>query len=198
MKDGPTTKVVCGYCDAVFEIRSKVYRNRLRRNQKAFYCPKCVSGENAAARFWKKVDRSGGDESCWIWLGGLDSGGYGLFRYKGKNTKAHRFAYELFFSALVEIDACHSCDNPRCVNPKHIWPGSAFDNMRDMVLKKRHNPMIGEANTNAKLTPLDVLEIYDRANRGDGLREISDAFGVSMSTVSDIKHKKTWRHIFDG
>lgn len=91
--------------------------------------------------FWSKVDRRGPDE-CWTWLGGKHRG-YGIFsgsaNARPASRRAHRTAWELTNSKPFPRGklACHTCDNPSCVNPAHIWPGTPKDNTRDMLAKGR-------------------------------------------------------------
>ena len=76
---------------------------------------------------------------CWEWTGAKDSGGYGQLRYLGVNHLVHRVAWLVWRGPLKKgLDVCHSCDNPVCVNPAHLWVGTAKDNIRDSVAKKRN------------------------------------------------------------
>lgn len=96
----------------------------------------CIPLEQA---FWSRVDKRGEGE-CWLWRGSLSrKGGYGALCHGGKTLRATRVAWSLahgrpFPDGLL---ACHSCDNPPCVNPAHIWAGTAADNMRDALAKGR-------------------------------------------------------------
>jgi hypothetical protein len=93
-------------------------------------------------RFWPKVDKRGPDE-CWLWKAKRTKGGagYGLI-YSGVGTVmiyAHRVSWELANGCPVPegLLVCHSCDNPGCVNPAHLWPGTQSENLMDMVAKGR-------------------------------------------------------------
>ncbi len=89
-----------------------------------------------AERFWSKVRKT---NSCWLWLGATD-GRYGQIWVNGRNERAHRISWEMLNGVIPEgLDACHTCDNPRCVNPSHIFLGTAHDNAVDAESKGRLN-----------------------------------------------------------
>jgi hypothetical protein len=89
-------------------------------------------------RFWSKVDKSGGDESCWEFIGAKANFGYGSFRFLGKADRGHRVAWQLKEGAIPNgLFVCHSCDNPPCCNPAHLFLGTARDNVADMRAKGR-------------------------------------------------------------
>lgn len=86
-------------------------------------------------RFLQKVHKTDG---CWLWIGALNSRGYGCFAFNGKTIMAHRFSYLHFKGAIPRgMYICHTCDVPACVNPEHLWPGTAVDNSKDMFSKNR-------------------------------------------------------------
>lgn len=86
-------------------------------------------------RFWSFVEKS---EGCWTWVGMIGTTGYGQFWDGHHLSKAHRFSYRLHKGELPsELHVCHSCDNPLCVNPAHLWLGTDADNLRDMWAKGR-------------------------------------------------------------
>lgn len=91
-------------------------------------------------RFWDKVSPEP-NSGCWLWSGSANDKGYGEFYFGERNEKAHRLSYEILVSAFpVEWMICHRCDTPSCVNPAHLFPGTAKTNTADMVAKGRHVP----------------------------------------------------------
>lgn len=89
-----------------------------------------------ASSFWARASRTDG---CWIWLWLVDRKGYGRVRYQGRQTKAHRLAYELAVGPIPDgAFVLHSCDNPSCVNPCHLSLGDHAENMRHRAERRRH------------------------------------------------------------
>lgn len=92
------------------------------------------------SRFWSKVNRSGGPDACWPWMGTRILSGYGQIWENGKHRPATHIALRLAGRPLAPGEqACHQCDNPPCVNPAHLFAGSRSDNVQDMVAKGRMN-----------------------------------------------------------
>lgn len=136
-----------------------------------------------------------GANTCWIWRGCVDEIGYGRFPYKGEN-KAHRVAHKLFIGPIPSGQlVLHKCDNRQCVNPDHLFTGTQFENMRDMVRKGRgKQPLLnGSLNPMAKLTEQAVTAIRLMLANGAKQIEASKTFGVSPMTISRIARNEAWK-----
>ncbi len=89
--------------------------------------------------FWNQVEK-GNHNGCWVWIGALDTLGYGHLTIKRKLRLAHRVSWELANGSIPDgLHVLHHCDNPPCVNPSHLFLGTHLDNMRDMIAKGRSN-----------------------------------------------------------
>lgn len=150
-------------------------------------------------RFWSRVDKSGGEDSCWNWIAAKDKNGYGNFRchYKEKEQRSHRHAW-VFTNGKIPESMCvlHKCDNPSCCNPKHLFIGTNLDNMLDKTRKGRNNAPVGERAGLTKLTEKQVLEM--REMFASGLltqRAIAKKFSVGYKAVNKIVHRQRWKHI---
>jgi hypothetical protein len=94
--------------------------------------------ENQKERFWRLVDKSS-PNGCWTWKGWKNAKGYGRFQIELNSVIAHRVSFFLDTGTLNEnLLVCHSCDNPSCVNPAHLFLGTAKDNAYDCIAKGRH------------------------------------------------------------
>ncbi|MDO9580401.1 MAG: HNH endonuclease signature motif containing protein [Bacteroidales bacterium] len=101
--------------------------------------------DDIAARFWPKVKQTDG---CWLWLGAKDSDGYGSIKIGNhRGTHAHRIAYALKVGHIpTGLSVLHSCDNPSCVRPDHLFLGTQLDNVNDMAKKGRDHKAMGDRN----------------------------------------------------
>ncbi|HUW45137.1 MAG TPA: HNH endonuclease [Dehalococcoidia bacterium] len=153
-------------------------------------------------RFWEKVDRRGSDE-CWEWKAHRNSGGYGAFRvgHRGldrRYVKAHRVAFELAGGVIGPgLCVCHTCDNPACVNPSHLFVASRRENTADMIRKGRHLEgwcrVRGEQNGNSKLTETQVREIRARYAMGNVTQaSLAEEYGVTHGMVGYIVSREYW------
>ena len=135
---------------------------------------------------------------CWVWTGSRNFQGYGMIRPDHQIRRmihAHRAAYQIYLGDIPSgLDVCHSCDNPSCVNPEHLWIGTHQENMDDMVRKGRCIRAVGENTGNAKLTEDQVKEILSNI----GTTRFAKKFNVSLSTIKRIKNGRTWKHLRKG
>lgn len=146
----------------------------------------------STARFWAKVD-VGRPGVCWLWRAAVNEHGYGVFRLPDtrRNIKAHRMAWRLFNGIELEKDVAllHSCDNPPCVNPNHLVPGTQSENIADMVAKGRQR---GRRNSRV-LSSVQFEEIVILAGNGTSHADIANRYGISSSYVSMIASGKRGR-----
>ena len=128
---------------------------------------------------------------CIVWTGYRDAKGYGRVWSNNRYALAHRVSYEINAGPIpANLCVLHKCDNPSCINPRHLTIGSQRDNIRDRDQKKR--TARGEENGRAKLSDSNVRDIRQS---GETMRVIAARFGISCSRVSDIKNLKSWSHV---
>ena len=133
------------------------------------------------------------NSGCWLWNAALGSNGYGLISDGGKLYRAHRASWVIHRGLIPnELWVLHRCDVKACVNPDHLFIGSAQDNVDDMVTKGRQKILRGEANGGSKLIARQVVDI--RTATGF-YHEIAARFGVHQSQVTRIKNGHTWGHL---
>lgn len=150
-------------------------------------------------RFWNKVTKTDG---CWTWAGGKSGDGYGFIRCGSKGSpmiKASKLSWMIHngYSLVPKgMLICHSCDNPPCVNPDHLWLGTAQDNMDDKVNKQRHNFHENHGRTVLTKQQVDhVRAIYKGRGNGPTHLSIANSLGVEESTISKITTGKNWRPV---
>ncbi len=158
-----------------------------------------------AAHFWSRVDRSGGADACWPWLGKASYvAGYGAIVFDmgdgRKNYGTHRVAFFLANGRpqAAGLHVMHSCDNKPCCNPAHLSEGSRSQNMRDAWLRGRavrRPSMRGEDHHNASLTENQVIAIRRLRDAGAKRQDIAEAVGVSIAAIDNITARRTWRAV---
>jgi len=148
------------------------------------------ASQTPAERFWSKVDRTG---ECWLWTAGVDKDRYGKYTDENhRSRRAHHVAWELSGHAPATL-LMHSCDNRRCVRPKHLVPGTQAQNIADKVAKNRQAR--GERHPRARLTERDVVRIRELAKAGAATAEIARRFGVSPACIFLAVARRNWRHV---
>lgn len=185
------TEQVCAHCGNPLKGRQK-NRNTYCSNR----CAQINRSEMRQRAFWTRCDRSSGVDSCWEWLSYISPQGYGQVGINKRVKAAHRVAYELTYGPIPEgLFVCHACDNRKCVNPAHLFLGTAADNARDMFVKNR------QSNGGRKLTPEEVRDIRIRYKRGRGRiihgnsRALAREFGVDQSVIQAVAQGKRYKHI---
>ena len=156
--------------------------------------PKGYNYSTVSERFWKYVDKKSDDE-CWEWVGkNKNRKGYGRIKINGKQVQASRYSWELHFGKIPEgLLVCHHCDNPPCVNPKHLFLGTNADNVADRDRKGRK--ALGSKNGKSKFMEWDVIQIKYLISFGEGDSEIARKFNSRPSTIRAIRIGITWRQI---
>lgn len=134
-------------------------------------------------------------DTCWLWMRGLNSYGYGTIKHHGRNCQTHRVAWELANGPIpAGMMVCHKCDVRHCVNPEHLFLGTAFANKADCVAKGRH--AYGELDGNVKLSTSKVRRIKALYQTGLISKvQLAKAFGVSDATIGHVVNGKTWVHV---
>ena len=143
------------------------------------------------------------DTVCWEWLGHCNKsrGGYGTIVHKRRAYRAHRAVWIDLHGEIPDgMYVCHQCDNPPCVNPKHLFLGTAEDNARDRNAKGRHafnlpRAAFGENASNRKLSAKQVDDIrHLHASGRFPSRRLSKLFGVGKTQILRITNGQSWTH----
>lgn len=154
---------------------SKIAQTKTPDLETAFYKSTIVSGK----------------ENCWKSTACVDKDGYPLISFQAKQFRANRVAIIISGRDLKENEqACHTCGNSWCVNPDHIYAGTAKQNTQDKVKHGTH--LQGEKCHMAKLKADDILEIR---NSNLKIKDLAKLYNVSHGNISMIKSGKTWRHV---
>lgn len=145
------------------------------------------------SRFKSKIQVAA--SGCWLWMARLLPNGYGQFvicKEKKEHFFAHRVAFFIWKGAVKGLVIRHKCDNPRCVNPEHLTPGTQVDNYQDSVSRGRSAQQSNRESlrTRCKLTWEMVQEI--RASK-DTRKTLAARYGVSDSTIKSVRLGKSWR-----
>lgn len=135
-------------------------------------------------------------KKCIIWKGAVNNKGYGVVNYKGKYWLVHRLIYTLH-NPEIDINrmlVLHKCDIRNCINPNHLFIGTAKDNTNDMIDKDRMKHANGENAGKSKLTWKKVEKIRNKHGKKHvTTKKLSEKYGVSCMSIRNIVNKKTWR-----
>lgn len=160
-----------------------------------------IEGKELIARLFQNVTLP---DACFEWQGGTTDFGHGRIKVAGKLESPHRIVYEIFIGPLQDGEmVLHHCDNPPCVNPRHLFKGSGADNMKDCAAKGRlgvqRDPSFtqGENRPTAKLNDPAVREIRKLAAEGLPKKVLARQFGVHRSIIQKILKRQRWAHVQD-
>jgi hypothetical protein len=148
---------------------------------------------NAIERFMDKVQPVP-ICGCWIWEGyTTPKMGYGMFWLNGSMRMSHRVSYEFFNGPIHgDLQVCHRCDVPACVNPNHLWLGTNDDNVQDKMSKGRAGKLLGEKHPRSKVNETIVRLIRTSS---DSSTALASQFGLDRSTVKYIRSGRLWGHV---
>jgi HNH endonuclease len=186
----------CGYC----KIMMQPDGNKFYRFRKKQFCSYSCSTKSRHVGMtikmaFDKVQKTKNAE-CLEWNGHRDDRNYGHVFFRGKRFFAHRVSYEINVGKIpLGYFVCHHCDNPPCVNPAHLYAGTAADNSADRVKRGRQINPAGEDSPNAKITWSNVREI--RRSKSSGA-DMARKFGISQAAVSLIRANITWKEKRNG
>jgi hypothetical protein len=140
--------------------------------------------------FWRHVNKT---ESCWLWTGGRDKDGYGVF-HAGRSVRAHRFSFEHAYGWLPSGGVVmHKCDTPQCVRPDHLVAGTHADNVADKIAKGRLRVPAGAEHWRRRLSMDQVTRAREMWASGAYTQvEIAKHFAVSGPTIHRAIRKVMW------
>lgn len=160
-------------------------------------------GKTVLEHLWSKVNRIDDLDSCWEWIGGKDTDGYGSVHLYGIGDRhTHSVFYYLAYGDIPDgHGVCHTCDNRPCVRSSHLFACTHVQNMRDMFKKERRHTRKGGNHVRAKLLEQDILFIrqeidkIDIGKRAKKIEELAEQFSVSCANIYDVVSRRTWKHI---
>lgn len=167
--------------------------NQIRGGRKYFCSRECSfkHGKPFEKKFWAKVQKT---ETCWLWTGTVNNKGYGETRYEGRFALSHRVSFIIHKGPIPEgMVVRHRCDNPPCLNPKHLELGTIAENTKDKIMKQRQAQ--GTTQGHAKFTEQTLREAKRLRSDGWTYLELERHFNISRQTISKAVRGETWRHV---
>ncbi len=136
------------------------------------------------------------ETGCIEWQGVISNNGYGIICFNGSHQTVHRYSYE-YSNGTIEnnLCVCHHCDNKLCVRPDHLFLGSQFENMHDMIKKGRAVFPVGERNGNKKISETEAINIINLIKSGKRNLEIEKETNINSNIISQIRNQTTWKHL---
>jgi hypothetical protein len=163
---------------------------RFAQNRNLCYTKDMPKARPLEERFWAKVDVIDDEDSCWLWKGSKNPGGYGHIKVASYVVEsAHRVSYLLNIGLVPDEKpyVLHKCDNPSCVRPSHLYAGTAEDNMNDMARRGRHSVGVGRQPSISEEVAVEIRVLY--ASGKISMRAVGERYGISAASVHHIVHK---------
>lgn len=149
--------------------------------------------EKTLRLFWAKVDKSRGEDACWIWLASTRAG-YGRMAVNRRLWCAHRMSYVIHIGEISpELHVCHHCDNPPCVNPRHLFLGTDADNAYDRVKKNRQAK--GETAGGAKTTNAVISAVVSEYKAGARISTLMAKYNLTRRQIQGVTRGLHWQSI---
>ena len=140
-------------------------------------------------RFFGKIKFPNDLDECWLWIGASTTDGYGHLRRAGTTIPTHRYSFALCYGYIDDTLMClHTCDNPKCVNPNHLYLGTNKDNCRDRSERKEDK----EIHLN-RLKPGEIWLLQKLVANSIHRTIIMKIFKCSLRTVNKYaKSTQSW------
>ena len=154
--------------------------------------------QNARIRFNSRYQLDP-QTGCWNWQGAKrTTAGYGAFSYKDQDYLAHRFSLMMQGQVIENALVCHHCDNPSCVNPDHLYLGTAKTNTLDKITRNRAQwqiPNYTSPNRKLDAAAIHNIRAWTQIGRGGNVDEIARQFNIARSAILNIVARRTYREI---